>query len=329
MGPFISFILSIVFTIIITWYFTKKQMKKNEITHFSINSYNVGKGLHNDFPKFQLSYENKELSNEVLVLKGGFINSGRNDISGLKNDSDINIVLPEECSIREIKIRSLSNDLDVTACKNKSASNIISFAIDEKFMSGECFEYTAIIETTKEIKNLHHKIKLKHRIPNTSEIKKEYIIDKQIQNAHPIDTGLFFMRMKENGIGIFSLIVAILLCIASVNLIFVQKVQYSIFEKTTNKETSIYMTPQSQLYVSDNDFIPFMDKQIISPKELDNNYYISPVTKYSWSSAYSIIGYVFVLMSIFYFIGAFISFRQWNKKKHIYHLLEQYKQEGL
>ena len=95
MDNFISIILSLIIAISVTWYFTKKQMKKNEITHFSINSYDVGKGLHNVFPNFRLTYEGEEMSNKVIVLKGGFINSGRNDIIGLKNDSNIKIFLPE------------------------------------------------------------------------------------------------------------------------------------------------------------------------------------------------------------------------------------------
>ena len=48
--------IGIIATVVVTWYFTKKQMSKNEITHFSINSYDVGKRLHDEFPAFQLQY---------------------------------------------------------------------------------------------------------------------------------------------------------------------------------------------------------------------------------------------------------------------------------
>lgn len=252
----------------------KKADEKNEISHFSINSYNVGKGLHNEFPKFKLTYEGKEMSDEVLVLKGGFINTGRNDITGLKNDSDINIILPEGCRLKEIQLKRLSSDLDVKGCINKDATNIISFGIDDKFMSGEGFEYTAIIESIKEVKNLHRKIEFKHRIPNTSKIRNESVTAVPIIKANKST----HLMIKEKPLGFVFLIMTIFLCILSMSLFFVQKVQYSLCEKGTDKETTLYITPQSKFYVSDNDLIPFYDNKIVSKEEINNNYYIIPKT---------------------------------------------------
>ncbi len=321
MDTIISIILTTVIAIAITWYFTRKQMKKNEITHFSINSYDVGKGLHNEFPKFQLTYDNKELSNDVLVLKGGFINSGRNDITGLKNASDINIILPNECSLREIKIKQLSNELGITVCK-KEATNIISFGIDEKFMSGESFEYTAIVETTKEIKNLHRKIEFKHRIPNTSKIKNEYFRGEQTQMGH-----LIMQEPTEKALGFMSLMAVVFFCVASMSFIFVQKMSYCLMEKGSHKEMSIYVTPGPQLYVSDNSIIPFIDNKTITKEELNSKYDFSPKTDFSWSSSDSITGIMLALFALIYFVGTIFSFYLWNKKKRIYQLLERYEQE--
>ena len=327
MDTIISVILSSIIAILITWYFTRKQMKKNEITHFSINSYDVGKGLHNEFPKFQITYERKEISNELQVLKGGFLNSGRNDIVGLKNDSDINLILPEGCSLKDIKIKQLSSDLDVTACKSKKTPNIVNFAINEKFMAGESFEYTAIIETTKEIKNLHRKIEFKHRIPNTSRIRDEYIVGQGTQKGSPIGSKAVFPLIKEKNMGFMTLVAAVLFCSVSLFYFFVQRVQYSVIEKETDKEYSLFMTPQSQLYISDNELVPFWDNIKITKAELDNNYILSIKTNTSWKSENSLIGFLLAFMALVYFIGAVLSFYLWNKKKQIYNLLKQYEQE--
>ena len=70
----LEIIVSIVATAIVSIMIARWQMRKNEITHFFVNSFNVGKGLHNEFPQFNLTYEGEELSNEVLVLKGCFLN---------------------------------------------------------------------------------------------------------------------------------------------------------------------------------------------------------------------------------------------------------------
>lgn len=326
MENFLYFIGGIIITTIVGVIVAKWQMKKNKIIHFSINSYDVGKGLHNEFPKFQLTYENKELNNEVQVLKGGFINIGRNDITGLKNDSDINIILPKGCSLKDIKIKQLSDDLDVRACKSEKAQNIINFSIDEKLMSGEGFEYTAIIEITEEIGNLHRKIDFKHRIPNTSKITNEYI-GQQMRKESPIKTNVLFPLKNEKAMGFFLLAGTFILCIFSLYCFFVQRVQYSIIEKGTNKEYSLFLAPQSQLYISDNELVPFWDNKKITKAELDNRYIVSIKTEYSLGNDYSMPGLLFAFMALVYFISAVFSFYLWNKKKRIYHLLEQYEQE--
>lgn len=317
------FVLSLIFTVAVTWYYTRKQMKKNEITHFSINSYDVGKGLHNVFPNFKLTYEGKEMSDEVLVLKGGFVNTGRNDIVGLKNDSDIKIILPNGCSLREIQIKSLCSDLCVKDCCNKETPNVISFGIDEKFMSGESFEYTAIIESTEEVKDLRRKIGFKHRIANTSKIRDEFIVGQQTEY------GLLGMAnpVREKSLGVMTLIAVLFFGLLTLNLLFQQKVQYFIHEKGSDKELSVYITPQSQLYVSDNDVIPFLDNRTITKEEIDKKYEIALKTNYSWGSDNSILGIFLSVLTLFYLVSALMVLYFWNRKKRIYKLLEQYEKE--
>lgn len=322
----VTTIISIILSAIIAFFIAKWQMKKNKIVHFSINSYDIGKGLSNEFPEFQLHYDGENLSNNVMVLKGGFMNIGRNDITGLKNDSDINIILPKGCSLKDIKIKQLTDDLDVRACKSEKASNIINFSIDEKFMSGEGFEYTAIIETIEEKRNLHRKIDFKHRIPNTSKITNEYI-GQQPQKRSPKGSKALSPLIKEKAMGFISLAAAVLFCLFSLFYIFVQRVQYSVIEKETDKEYSLFMTPQSQLYISDNELVPFWDNKKITKAELDKRYIVSIKTKYSWGSENSISGFLLALLALLYFVGAVLSFYLWNKKKRIYNLLKQYEQE--
>ena len=97
-------IIFFVLGLIASYYIARWQMKKNRIVHFSINSYDIGKGLINEFPEFQLHYDGKVLANNVMVLKGGFMNTGRNDIDALKGDSDLKLILPEECAVKTVKV---------------------------------------------------------------------------------------------------------------------------------------------------------------------------------------------------------------------------------
>lgn len=317
----LEIIVSIVATAIVSIMIARWQMRKNEITHFFVNSFNVGKGLHNEFPQFNLTYEGEELSNEVLVLKGCFLNSGRNDIIGLKNNSDLKIILPAGCSLKDIVINKSSNELTVVPFINKDSANIISFAVDDKFMSGECFEYTAIVESTKDIKNLRREIKFKHRIPNTSKIKEEFLIDRE-------ESEFFLHKLSEKGMGYFSFIATLFFCCFSLWFLFQQKVRFSIVENDTNKEFSLYITPQSQLYVSDSDFIPLLlNSKKITEKELNRNYKITPNTNYIWESDEAFVGISLAFFSLLYLFVSISFFRQWNVRKHIYKLLNQHEQK--
>lgn len=323
METILSIIISSIIAIAITWYFTRKQMKKNEISHFSINSYNVGKGLHNEFPKFKLMYDEKEMSDDVLVLKGGFINVGRNDITGLKNDSDIIMILPEGCCLKEVQLKRLSSDLSVKAYVNPNATNIINFGVDEIFMSGESFEYTAIIELTKEVKSLQRKIEFKHRIPNTSKIRNEYIIGQHTQ----YNLLRMFTPFKEKSFGVLSIIGALVMGLFILPVLFQQKVQYYLYEKNSDNELSVYITPQSQLYVSDNSIIPFFDNKHITKEELDKKYSVALKTDFSWSNDNSRIAFFLAFLALLYFAFGFTALYIWNRKKRIYRLLEQYEKE--
>ena len=315
METFITFIVSALITFLVTWYFTKKQMKRNEICHFSINSYDVGKGLQDIFSNFRLTYDNKEFENEVQVLKGGFVNIGRNDITGLENNSDIKMILPEGCRLKEIKIEQLSEELSVNACSDATTPNVINIGIDKKIMSGEGFKYTALIESTEVIKKLHSKIKFKHRIPNASKTIMNEFVGQQTQPK-----GLVWIL-------VFSLIMGIFFWCCSFSCFFAQNVEYKIKEKKTEKELSLYETPQSQLYVSDNFWIPYFDKKSISKEELDRNYVAFPKTGFSWGSVGSITGYITALFALLYLVLTFYGFYLWNRKKRLYHLLEQFEQE--
>lgn len=321
------FIAGVIISVIIGVIIAKWQMKKNEITHFSINSYDVGKGLHNEFPKFQLIYEDKEIANEVQVLKGGFLNSGRNDIIGLKNNSDINLILPKGCSLKDIKIKKISNDLEVAACINKKAPNVINFAINDEFMAGESFEYTAIIEATEEIRNLHRKIRFKHRIPNTSKIRDEFIISEELQKSSSVTAKILSPLLKERSMGFLSIVASLLFGFFSLFCFFAQSVRYSVIEKETNTEYSLFMTANSQLYITDNVFLPFLDKKPITKDELNDKYIITTRTPNSRVSVSSVMGVILAFLSLIYFLSVFLFFYSWNKKKRIYHLLEQYEKE--
>lgn len=153
--------------IIATYFFTKLQMKKNRIDHYYINSFDIGKGLTDMFPEFQLHFGDEVLSNNVKVLQGGFMNTGRNDIGENGKQTLFSLILPEGCCVKAIKQSPLVNGLVVSSGIDENEKNKIVFSIDGLFKPDECFDYSAIIETPDGIGGLYDQIKLDHRIKNT------------------------------------------------------------------------------------------------------------------------------------------------------------------
>lgn len=178
-------IISIVFGIagiICTYFIARWQMKKNEIDHYYINSYDIGKGLTDVFPGFALHYGEEILSDSVKVLMGGFINVGRNDIGENGKQTGIKLVLPEECVVKAVKVFPLVHGLIVKpAINNKDGElkddnkkidndnkNVIAFCIDGILKHDECFNYAAIIEVPNHIGELFDQLDFDHRIKNTT-----------------------------------------------------------------------------------------------------------------------------------------------------------------
>ncbi len=261
METIISIIISVLATYLVTWYFTKKQMKKNEITYFSINSYDVGKGLHDEFPSFQLNYKGEELHNEVHVLKGGFVNTGK-DISNLKGDSELSIILPKDSTLKDIHIQKSNPRLEVDYKYDEKQSDIIDFCISGDFMQNEGFNFSAIIETTELLDPLFTVLELKYRIPNTN-LKEEYTAQ---------------VYKPRKGLGFFFILAGMVMLFLCLILLNGQSVQYIVHEKNTNKEVELYQSFSSQLYISEKDsFFPLLSGKKITKEDFLENYRISPV----------------------------------------------------
>lgn len=265
--------------IIGTYIFTKWQMKKNEIVHFYTNAYEIGKGLSDEFPDFKLHFGDDVLSGSVMVLKGGFMNTGRNDINGLKGQNDIKLILPNECKIKAFTISPSTEDLVVSAIKDNEKENILKFGISELFKTDEYFKYTVIIETSKEIESLHSELKFHHRISNTDKIKNVY---NRLQSNS---------RNSNFGAILFITLFMIFLGISSTY----RELPYKIYQKSSGKEVNMYIDLNSKIYVNEGIPIPYVSGTVISSDELEKDYKIVPITNFKW-------GRIMIIRAISFFL---------------------------
>ena len=265
--------------------------------------------MRTDFPQFQINYEGKEINNEVHVLKGGFVNTGR-DISDLKGKTELSITLPKSCRLKDIKVQESNTEFQVKASSDEKEPNVIKFGIFEQLMHDEGFNYTAIVETGEVINNLRHEVKYNKRIPRT-DLKKEYIG----QGKQP--KRLLFLAILS---GLSSLLFIFL----SFVLLFQQQVKFTVREKNTNKEVILYEDFNSQLYVSDNKnaIMSFFSRKSVERDDINNNYTISPTVKKSFANQ-GIISVI--LLAILFILYAYISYESISKyfrRKHVISILK-------
>ena len=301
-----------IITLFIGWLWHRKQTKNREITHFSINSYDIGKGLSDVFPEFQLQFNGENLVGDVKVLKGGFINTGNKGIDGL-DEKPIQLILPEGCEVKASKASSVSNDFEVNF--NIHDSRLVDFTISDGVLKkNDFFEYTAIVETPKQIKSLRDEIKIG---PRRADLDYKYIFlgreDKSIY--------------KWPAVRIFIAVMSILAIITLVTLFSLPRpLQHRIIDKNTNKEVSIYVNRDSDIYLVDgNQNLKLLSNQTITKEQLYSNYVLSP--KLSYSSGRStlhlwIVGIFTLLLFIGYalFVGYMLF---WQKKQRIIKVIQK------
>lgn len=304
----VTTVISIAISAIIAFFIAKWQMKKNKIVHFSINSYDIGKGLSNEFPEFQLHYGGEELADNVMVLKGGFINTGRNDINALKGDADIKLILPDECKIKAFTISPSTEDLIVTINKDNEKENILIFGISEIFKTDEFFKYTAIIETPKEIETLHSGLKIRHRILNTDKIKNTYIGPQRNQPVKRLYKILMISSM-------------IMMLLLNVVLFSCHNMRYEIYKKTNNQEVEMLIDLNSNLYVDEGFSIPFITGTKISLDEFEKEYKIVPITEYRLNSSENLVAFISLLLTLGSILLTY--YIAWGKNGHIMNVLKE------
>lgn len=292
---------------LITYLIALWQMRKKQIRHFLINSYDIGEELKKEFPQFNIQYNNKNIEKHLNVLKGGFINISRNDITSVKEDNSIKLILPSDCNILAINI-STEDNLLINGEILEDNKNIVSFNIGDLFKSDEYFKYTAIIESSEIIDNFSDKLKFKHRIPDTKKIYNTYIGElsklKKLRKIKWILITFIFISL----IG------------ATLPLLFnFQEVKYKVIDNKS-QEYDLYIDNKSQLYITQSKFFPFFDKNQTNKSELETNYSISPDYSYKWFNIALIYVILYIILCI-YFIWFY--YRIIGKKNHIIKILNK------
>lgn len=197
--------------LIITLYSMK--MKRNEISHFLIKSYDIGNGLTAVFPDFRIFYKEENLAKYVRVYEGCFTNIGNKDIFKNNEDIEIGLSFPENCVVKAVKVVPSTNELNVKATTGEN-DNKVQFVVKELFKTKEHFEYMAIVESSNEIDDSYNKLQFQLRLPDTKAIQNiDHLIEKR------------FRRYKRNFL-ILAIVMFLTLLLLQLSAFFIEKNSY-------------------------------------------------------------------------------------------------------
>ena len=306
-------LLSIVIGGLIAFRIAKWQVKRKKIVHFGINSYDIGKGLSDEFPEFNLSYNGKPLSDNVGVLNGGFINVGRNDIIGLKGNSDIELVLPEKITVKAVVISESSDGLDVNVSEDKEHKNIINFGINELLKTDEYFKYTIIVESSNDITIEQEEPKIRHRIPDT-DIKQMYL------GVHRE-----FRRRKMLKFYKIIVLLVFLLGLLLIPISMFNDMETKYIDKCTGEEVQILIDYNSNIHVKKKgNLLSLFEGKKITKKELEDNYRTNRITTFNpfnlkvlFSWGFWIFTILYILLSYYYLFMKYLG----GDNRHIINVL--------
>jgi hypothetical protein len=166
-------IVATVFIGIIGIYITIYLARRNRIAFIKEICIGLFDSFVQTFPELEVLYEKQPVSQNPVLLKGAFVNTGSNDITPDMVERELRIVLPEGCHWRRSKI--IYSPSNVTHVQNNKTERVFTLGL---FRRDECIRFEALAEiptqtgtNRKPAEVLEESLRFDHRIANTMEVK--------------------------------------------------------------------------------------------------------------------------------------------------------------
>ena len=262
-------------TIIFGWlsiglYNRKKYPGK--ISYVKLAVVNLLNDIANNFKDIKLLHDNHPIKNNLVYLKGAFINNGDIDIKTSIGENSITLSLPTDYKWVDFTITSHSDDLDCKISQMPENKKKISFDI---FKKDEFIIFEGLIDAPQKIESdsFDSIVKFNHRIENTSKINVETILDAKSLKSKS------FMRKMLGGY----IILGLLLCVLAFMMHDGSPLRYHNFMENMGTDYSASITPQNEIVLKEtsnnffsNIFWEIFDTPIkISKNEFCNSYKVS------------------------------------------------------
>lgn len=230
-------------TIIFGWlsiglYNRKKYPGK--ISYVKLAVVNLLNDIANNFKDIKLLHDNHPIKNNLVYLKGAFINNGDIDIKTNIGENSITLSLPTDYKWVDFTITSHSDDLDCKISQMPENKKKISFDI---FKKDEFIIFEGLIDAPQKIESdsFDSIVKFNHRIENTSKINVETILDAKSLKSKS------FMRKMLGGY----IILGLLLCVLEFMMHDGSPLRYHNFMENMETDYSASITPQNEIVLKE------------------------------------------------------------------------------
>lgn len=123
-----------------------------------------------NFNEISILFDNAPIRDNLIYVKGTFINDGDIDIEGERLESPVTIMLPAEYQWKNCKVTLRSDNLKCDISQTNSSQLQLEFGL---FRKGEFVQIEALIEASHDVvddANIFDKFSFSHRIPQTQQI---------------------------------------------------------------------------------------------------------------------------------------------------------------
>lgn len=173
-----------------------KYRNRTKITFIKNESIALFQTIVKNFGDLEISYQGKKIDENLIFLKGTFLNNGNVDIDKSLIHKPLEIELPENLEWKEFKIINQSEDVDIKVSQN-AKKMILEWGL---FKRDEFFTFDCLVEfkslTNKEsitTSSLIKKIKFNQRIAGLKSIENEDTLVKPAHNLVFIIPTFFFL----------------------------------------------------------------------------------------------------------------------------------------
>lgn len=309
----IGILLTIIFGVI-GIILVRRKKYPGKITFIKQSSINLFNNIVKNFYDISILFENEPIKENLVYLKGSFINDGEIDIERNNIEMPVTIELPENCKWLRCKITRTSDDFKCDTIINNNNELQFDFKL---FRRNEFFQFDAIVQTGKEkakSKDFFDNLNFKHRISQT-----EKITTSTISNDNQMIKNKFFIIKRNLILPLGSFIMATIFVIISQLFFKTYFLHYLNYEKGNNIEYTAVPETENSINLKS---ISTKENKIISLTDFQSKTEYIPIIQIdSWSQKLKTLIYFGLAMLIIYLIFISIDFWKYRKNDRTYKIM--------